>query len=184
MYPQLSLIRMCLCIFRYTSKGSTVYAIVTAKPSTTVLKLSLPITTSSTQVKHLKSFVAVARIIDISEHSLSPLIQVTLLGHQGPLSWSPIKASGGLAVLLPELPQSPSQVWTIKLDGVKWATKKSNNAGWFAFFFSVNHMKLHYYYQRENQCVSIPHADSFRRALMCQCLSLSILVFIISWKEM
>lgn len=119
MYPHLSLIRMCFYIFRYTSKGSTVYAIVTAKPSTTVLELSLPITTSSTQVKHLKSFVVVAKIIDISEHSFSPFIQVILLGHQGPLSWSPIKASGGLAVLLPELPQSPSQVWTIKLDGVK-----------------------------------------------------------------
>ncbi|CAF99452.1 unnamed protein product, partial [Tetraodon nigroviridis] len=77
----------------YTSKGSTVYAILTARPSIPVLELLQPVTASTTQV--------------------------TLLGHQGPLSWSPIDKAGGLFVLLPELPQSPSQVWTIKLDGVK-----------------------------------------------------------------
>lgn len=111
---------MCLHIFRYTSKGSSVYAILTARPSIPVLELLQPITAPSTQVKHLKSFVVVATFIEISKKkSPVPLIQVTLLGHQGPLSWSPINATGGLFVLLPELLQSPSLVWTIKLDGVK-----------------------------------------------------------------
>lgn len=49
------------------------------------------------------------------------LLQVTLLGNTKPLPWSPVRPSGGLIVLLPELPPSPSQVWTIKLDGVQWA---------------------------------------------------------------
>lgn len=47
--------------------------------------------------------------------------QVTLLGNPHPLSWSPIQPGGGVVVLLPELPASPAQAWTLKLDGVQWA---------------------------------------------------------------
>lgn len=58
---------MCLHIFRYTSKGSTVYAILTARPSMPVLELLQPITASSTQVRHLKYLVVVARSTEISK---------------------------------------------------------------------------------------------------------------------
>lgn len=36
--------------FRYTSKGATVYAIITAKPPTTTLKLLIPQTSATTKV--------------------------------------------------------------------------------------------------------------------------------------
>ncbi|XP_029700716.1 tissue alpha-L-fucosidase-like isoform X1 [Takifugu rubripes] len=77
----------------YTSKGSTVYAFLTAKPSKSIVELLQPKCDSSTKV--------------------------TLLGHQGPLTWTPISADGGLFVLLPELSQSVSQVWTIKISDAK-----------------------------------------------------------------
>uniref|UniRef100_A0A674M976 Alpha-L-fucosidase n=1 Tax=Takifugu rubripes TaxID=31033 RepID=A0A674M976_TAKRU len=77
----------------YTSKGKSVYAFITAKPSKPLVELLEPKTSTATKV--------------------------TILGNTNPLSWAPVRPNGGLVVLLPELPQSPSQVWTIKLDGVQ-----------------------------------------------------------------
>ncbi|XP_061597914.1 tissue alpha-L-fucosidase-like [Cololabis saira] len=76
----------------YTSKGSTVYAIVTEKPSKPLLQLLIPKTSATTTV--------------------------TLLGSPTPLPWAPVYPSGGLNVLLPELPCTPGRAWTVKLDGV------------------------------------------------------------------
>uniref|UniRef100_A0A665TP08 Alpha-L-fucosidase n=1 Tax=Echeneis naucrates TaxID=173247 RepID=A0A665TP08_ECHNA len=77
----------------YTSKGTSVYAIVTTKPSEATLKLLEPKTTAATKV--------------------------TLLGHPNPLPWSPVTPSSGIIVLLPELPYTPGQAWTLKLDNIK-----------------------------------------------------------------
>lgn len=77
----------------YTSKGSSVYAILTTKPTTATVQLLKPITSAATKV--------------------------TLLGNPKPLPWSPVQPSSGLIVLLPELPCAPGQAWTLKLDGVQ-----------------------------------------------------------------
>uniref|UniRef100_UPI003AABAAF9 tissue alpha-L-fucosidase-like n=1 Tax=Centroberyx gerrardi TaxID=166262 RepID=UPI003AABAAF9 len=76
----------------YTSKGTTVYATMTTKPSISTFHLFEPRTSETTKV--------------------------TLLGNPKPLSWSPIFPSAGLIVLLPELPFIPGQAWTLRLDGV------------------------------------------------------------------
>lgn len=78
---------------RYTSKGTTVYAIVTTKPPKPTVQLLAPKTSADTKV--------------------------TLLGNPTPLPWSPVQPSGGLIVLLPELPYTPGQAWTLKLDGIQ-----------------------------------------------------------------
>ncbi|XP_067281694.1 tissue alpha-L-fucosidase-like [Pseudorasbora parva] len=76
----------------YTSKNtSTVYAILTANPMEIAFQLFMPKTSSSTVV--------------------------TLLGNPEPLKWAPLKPSG-LIVALPDLPFTPAQAWTLKLDGV------------------------------------------------------------------
>lgn len=75
----------------YTSKGSTVYAILTINPKQYTFQLSTPVTSDKTVV--------------------------TLLGNPEPLKWAPLHASG-LIVLVPNLPDSPAQAWTLKLDGV------------------------------------------------------------------
>ncbi|KAM6959428.1 tissue alpha-L-fucosidase-like isoform 2-T2 [Aplochiton taeniatus] len=75
----------------YTSKGSSVYAVITAKPTKSTFHLLEPFTGESTKVR--------------------------LLGSPQPLSWVPMHPSG-LIVLLPELPFVPSQVWTLKLERV------------------------------------------------------------------
>ncbi|XP_027891539.1 tissue alpha-L-fucosidase [Xiphophorus couchianus] len=77
----------------YTSKGATVYAIITAKPPTTTLKLLIPQTSATTKV--------------------------TLLGRPSSLPWAPVYPNAGLTVLLPELPFTPGQAWTLKLDHVQ-----------------------------------------------------------------
>ncbi|XP_046874716.1 tissue alpha-L-fucosidase-like [Hypomesus transpacificus] len=74
----------------YTSKGTSVYAFLLTKPPTATLKLSAPLTSETTTV--------------------------TLQG-QG-LSWAPLLPSG-LIVLLPELPFTPGQAWTLRLDSVQ-----------------------------------------------------------------
>uniref|UniRef100_A0A3P9LJT1 Alpha-L-fucosidase n=1 Tax=Oryzias latipes TaxID=8090 RepID=A0A3P9LJT1_ORYLA len=76
----------------YTSKGSSVYAIVTAAPPTTTLNLLTPKTSAATEV--------------------------ILLGSPSPLPWAPLYPNAGLAVLLPELPCVPGGAWTLRLDGV------------------------------------------------------------------
>ncbi|XP_044192196.1 tissue alpha-L-fucosidase-like [Thunnus albacares] len=76
----------------YTSKGNSVYAIVTTKPPKSTLQLLEPKTSSITKV--------------------------TLLGNPKPLPWSPVYPNAGLIVLLPELPNTPGQAWTLKLDGI------------------------------------------------------------------
>ncbi|XP_077052393.1 tissue alpha-L-fucosidase-like isoform X3 [Siphateles boraxobius] len=76
----------------YTSKNtSTVYAIFTSNPMQNSFTLSMPKTSDSTVV--------------------------TLLGNPEPLKWAPLKSTG-LIILLPDLPFSPAQAWTLKLDGV------------------------------------------------------------------
>ncbi|XP_077052389.1 tissue alpha-L-fucosidase-like [Siphateles boraxobius] len=76
----------------YTSKNtSTVYAIFTSNPMQNTFQLSMPKTSDSTVV--------------------------TLLGNPEPLKWAPLKSTG-LIILLPDLPFSPAQAWTLKLDGV------------------------------------------------------------------
>lgn len=77
----------------YTSKGSSVYAIMTTKPPKPTVQLLQPRT--------------------------SPTTTVTLLGYPKPLPWSPVNPNAGLTILLPELPFSPGQAWTLKLDGVQ-----------------------------------------------------------------
>uniref|UniRef100_A0A1A7X714 Alpha-L-fucosidase n=3 Tax=Iconisemion striatum TaxID=60296 RepID=A0A1A7X714_9TELE len=77
----------------FTSKGSSVYAIMTAKPAETILQLLIPKTSASSKV--------------------------TLLGYPFPLPWSPVHPNGGLTILLPELPCSPGHAWTLKLDHVQ-----------------------------------------------------------------
>lgn len=81
-----------LCFCRYTSKGSSVYAIVTAAPPTTTLNLLTPKTSAATEV--------------------------ILLGSPSSLPWAPLYPNAGLAVLLPELPCVPGGAWTLRLDGV------------------------------------------------------------------
>lgn len=79
----------------YTSKGLAVYAIVLHWPEYGILRLLSPIATSTTEV--------------------------TMLGIQNDLKWSP-NPDKGLLVFLPELPPSalPTEfAWTIKLTGVK-----------------------------------------------------------------
>ncbi|KAM9824067.1 tissue alpha-L-fucosidase-like [Neosynchiropus ocellatus] len=76
----------------YTCNGASVYATVMSQPSQSVLLLLEPKTTRDTKV--------------------------TLLGLTSPLSWSPVKPNAGLTVLLPELPSTPAQAWTLKLDAV------------------------------------------------------------------
>ncbi|XP_026155645.1 tissue alpha-L-fucosidase isoform X1 [Mastacembelus armatus] len=81
----------------YTTKGTTVYAILTTRPSKSTVKLLEPKTSANTQV--------------------------TLLGNPARLSWSPVRPDGGLTVLLPELPHIPAHAWTLKLDNIhlkKW----------------------------------------------------------------
>ncbi|XP_030645369.1 alpha-L-fucosidase 1, tandem duplicate 2 [Chanos chanos] len=75
----------------YTSKGSSIYAVFFLHPMQYSFKLSTPKTTESSVV--------------------------TLLGNPEPLRWAPLPSSG-LVILLPELPPTPAQAWTLKLDGV------------------------------------------------------------------
>ncbi|XP_039536926.1 tissue alpha-L-fucosidase-like [Pimephales promelas] len=76
----------------YTSKNtSTVYAIFTSNPMQNTFQLSMPKTSDNTVV--------------------------TLLGNPEPLKWVPLKTTG-LLILLPDLPFSPAEAWTFKLDGV------------------------------------------------------------------
>ncbi|XP_051992211.1 tissue alpha-L-fucosidase-like [Xyrauchen texanus] len=75
----------------YTSKGSTVYAIFTTNPMQYTFQLFAPKTSDKTVV--------------------------TLLGISEPLKWDPLHSTG-LIVLITDLPYSPAQVWTLKLDGV------------------------------------------------------------------
>lgn len=44
-------------------------------------------------------------------------VQVTLLGNPEPLKWAPLETSGFI-VVLPDLPFSPAEAWTLKLDKV------------------------------------------------------------------
>lgn len=41
------------------------------------------------------------------------------MGNPTPLSWAPVNPGGGLVVLLPELPYTPAQAWTLGLDLVQ-----------------------------------------------------------------
>ncbi|XP_051949122.1 tissue alpha-L-fucosidase-like [Xyrauchen texanus] len=75
----------------YTSKGTTVYAIFTSRPMQYTFQLSEPRTSDKTVV--------------------------TLLGISEPLKWAPLHSTG-LIVLIMDLPYSPAQAWTLKLDGV------------------------------------------------------------------
>lgn len=77
----------------YTSKGSSVYAILTTDPPKPSLELLEPKTSGGTKV--------------------------TLLGFSLPLPWSPLHPTGGLAILLPNLPFTPGQAWTLRLEGVQ-----------------------------------------------------------------
>lgn len=77
----------------YTSKGATVYAILTAKPPKPILQLLVPKSSAATKV--------------------------TLLGNIWPLSWSPLNPGGGITVLLPELPDSAGEAWTLRLEGIQ-----------------------------------------------------------------
>lgn len=77
----------------YTSKETTVYVFITTKPSEPAVQLLEPKT--------------------------SPRTKVTLLGDPASLSWFPVRPDAGLTVLLPELPFTPAQVWTLKLEGVQ-----------------------------------------------------------------
>ncbi|XP_061521321.1 tissue alpha-L-fucosidase-like [Phycodurus eques] len=77
----------------YTSKADSIYAILTTKPCKPTVQLLEPKTSATTKVK--------------------------LLGNPTPLSWSPLKPNAGLTILLPELPYTAGQAWTIKLDGVE-----------------------------------------------------------------
>ncbi|RXN26132.1 tissue alpha-L-fucosidase-like protein [Labeo rohita] len=76
---------------QYTSKHSTVYAIFTSNPMQTTFMLSAPKTSYNTVV--------------------------TLLGNPEPLKWAPLETSGFI-VVLPDLPFSPAEAWTLKLDKV------------------------------------------------------------------
>ncbi|XP_037120698.1 tissue alpha-L-fucosidase-like [Syngnathus acus] len=77
----------------YTSKGDSIYAILTRKPPKPTVQLLEPKTSANTKV--------------------------TLLGNPVPLSWSPIKPNAGLTIVLPELADTAGKAWTLKLDGVK-----------------------------------------------------------------
>ncbi|XP_062265901.1 tissue alpha-L-fucosidase-like [Platichthys flesus] len=76
----------------YTSKGTTVYAILVTKPSEAIIKLFVPKTSTTTKV--------------------------TFLGNPKALPWSPVGPSSGLIVLLPQLPYSPGEAWVLKLENV------------------------------------------------------------------
>ncbi|KAL0961738.1 hypothetical protein UPYG_G00331090 [Umbra pygmaea] len=78
----------------YTSNptGSSVYAVFLTKPESYTFQLTEPLTMETSTV-------------------------VTLLGNPNPLRWAPLHPSG-LIILLPELPFTPGQAWTLKLDWV------------------------------------------------------------------
>ncbi|XP_076158316.1 tissue alpha-L-fucosidase-like [Alosa pseudoharengus] len=74
----------------YTSKDSSVYAIIIGKPTEYMFQLTTPKTTDK--------------------------MVVTMLGVSAVLRWSPSHPTG-LTVLLPEIPDSPGRAWTLKLQG-------------------------------------------------------------------
>lgn len=74
----------------YTSKDSSVYAIVIGKPTESMFLLKTPVTSKNTVV--------------------------TMLGYSTPLKWEP-QSPSGLVVLLPEIPDSAGHAWTLKLEG-------------------------------------------------------------------
>ncbi|GAA6231856.1 tissue alpha-L-fucosidase-like [Lates japonicus] len=77
----------------YTAKNSTVYAIILGWPSKQVLQLTTP--------------------------KISGATKVTLLDYPSkPLSWAPVTQTAGLVILLPTMPASPGNAWTLKLEGV------------------------------------------------------------------
>ncbi|XP_034017452.1 tissue alpha-L-fucosidase-like [Thalassophryne amazonica] len=77
----------------YTSKGSSVYVTFANKLPKSTLLLADPRTSAHTQV--------------------------TLLGNPNSLPWAPAGPSGGIIILLPELPAVPGQAWTLRLDGIQ-----------------------------------------------------------------
>lgn len=149
----------CFLLFsRYTSKGSTIYAIMITKPPKPTLQLLGPKTSAATKVKCLaqcchcfitnvvtilEDIIVVciecrlmikgewpALLIDLEDIFrcrneiivFCPSGQVTLLGYPNPLPWAPVQPSAGLTVLLPELPHSPCQAWTLKLESIHWVS--------------------------------------------------------------
>ncbi|CAN9503810.1 unnamed protein product [Ophioblennius macclurei] len=77
----------------YTSKENSVYAVLIGNPLKPSMELLEPKTSADTKV--------------------------TLLGFSVPLPWSPLGPGAGLAILLPNLPFTPGQFWTLKLEGVQ-----------------------------------------------------------------
>ncbi|XP_029919447.1 tissue alpha-L-fucosidase-like [Myripristis murdjan] len=77
----------------YTAKNSTVYAIMLGWPSTQPLELTSPKTSKATKV--------------------------TLLDYPNvPLKWAPLTQAAGLLILMPAMPASRGNAWTLKLEGV------------------------------------------------------------------
>ncbi|XP_022602764.1 tissue alpha-L-fucosidase-like [Seriola dumerili] len=77
----------------YTAKNSTVYAIILGWPPRQLLKLTTP--------------------------RISGATKVTLLDYPNiPLKWAPVTQTSGLMILMPAMPVSPGNAWTLKLEGV------------------------------------------------------------------
>ncbi|XP_071355415.1 tissue alpha-L-fucosidase-like [Trachinotus anak] len=77
----------------YTAKNSTVYAIILGWPPKDLLHLTTPRTSVATKV--------------------------TLLDYpKMPLKWAPMTQTAGLVILMPAMPESPGNAWTLKLEGV------------------------------------------------------------------
>ncbi|XP_056255130.1 tissue alpha-L-fucosidase-like [Seriola aureovittata] len=77
----------------YTAKNSTVYAILLGWPPKQLLKLTTPKTSGATKV--------------------------TLLDYPNiPLKWAPVTQTSGLMILIPAMPVSPGNAWTLRLEGV------------------------------------------------------------------
>ncbi|XP_044192203.1 tissue alpha-L-fucosidase-like [Thunnus albacares] len=77
----------------YTAKNSTVNAIILGWPPKQTLQLTTPRTSKATRV--------------------------TLLDYPDvPLKWAPVTQTTGLMVILPTMPVSPGNAWTLKLEGV------------------------------------------------------------------
>lgn len=148
--------KVIISLSRYTSKGKTVYAIMTAKPPKPTVKLLAPKTSTATNVKRQYCFTFYKhRAVKLGQKEVSDdwiwfvFSQVTLLGNPVHLSWSPLHPSAGLIVLLPELPYTPGQAWTLKLEGIQWALHHYkatftiwNSQGFFSrlteiYFFTV-----------------------------------------------
>lgn len=106
--------------YRYTTKNSTVYAILLDWPDKNVLELVGPKTSASTRVSRWSPTLPLNFYFS-RDRKLHNLLrpQVTLMDYPSkPLIWAPVSSTGGLLIVLPFKPVSPGNAWCLKLEKV------------------------------------------------------------------